>query len=106
MRGGGGLKATNYIYNVAARDGSVIGMPFDAVALWNVLTPHKVKYRATGFQWAELTRCGIPHTCTPYDGAGHGFAHTTIPRVYREHADRDSWAKIIAFLNETLGAIN
>lgn len=51
MPGGGGVKGTNYIYNVAARDGSVLGMPFDAVALMNVLTPHKVKYKATEFQW-------------------------------------------------------
>jgi len=51
MPGGGGVKGTNYLYNVAARDGSVLGMPYDAVALMNVLTPHKVKYKATEFQW-------------------------------------------------------
>ena len=51
MPGGGGVKGTNYIYNVAPRDGSVLGMPYDAVALMNVLTPHKVKYKATEFQW-------------------------------------------------------
>lgn len=48
----------------------------------------------------ELTRYGVPHSFTRYDGAGHGFAHTTIPRLYREHADRDSWTRMIAFLNE------
>ena len=51
MPGAGGIKATNYIYNVAARDGSVIGIPPDTLVLSNVLTPDKVKYKSSDFRW-------------------------------------------------------
>ena len=51
---------------------------------------------------AELTRHGIAHVFTRYDGAGHGFAHTTIAKLYREDADRDSWERMVAFLNDAV----
>ena len=49
MPGAGGIKATNYLYNVAAKDGSAIGIPPDTLVLSNVLTPDKVKFKATAF---------------------------------------------------------
>lgn len=51
MPGAGGIKATNYLYNVAAKDGSVIGIPPDTLVLSNVLTPDKVKYKSSDFRW-------------------------------------------------------
>jgi tripartite-type tricarboxylate transporter receptor subunit TctC len=51
MPGAGGVKAANYVYNVAAKDGSVIGMPLNTVALYQVLRPKSVKYDAAKFTW-------------------------------------------------------
>jgi tripartite-type tricarboxylate transporter receptor subunit TctC len=51
MPGGGGIKSTNFAYNISPRDGSVIAMPSDAIALTNVLTPERVKYDANEFRY-------------------------------------------------------
>lgn len=51
MPGAGGIKATNYLYNVAPKDGSAIGIPPDTLVLSNVLTPDKVKFKASDFRW-------------------------------------------------------
>lgn len=53
---------------------------------------------------AELTRCGIEHEFHRYDGAGHGFAHSTIPEMYREKQALDANAKAMAFLHANLDA--
>lgn len=53
---------------------------------------------------AELTRCGIAHEFHRYDGAGHGFAHSTIAELYREEQALDANAKTIAFLRANLNA--
>lgn len=51
MPGAGGIKATNYAYNVMPRDGSAIFMPPDSVVISQLLRPSKVKYRASRFSW-------------------------------------------------------
>jgi tripartite-type tricarboxylate transporter receptor subunit TctC len=51
MPGGGGTKATNYVYNIAPKNGSVISMPSDAIALTNALRPSRVKFKATDFRY-------------------------------------------------------
>jgi tripartite-type tricarboxylate transporter receptor subunit TctC len=51
MPGAGGVKAANYAYNVAPRDGSFMGMPLNTVALYQVLRPKSVKYDAAKFTW-------------------------------------------------------
>jgi tripartite-type tricarboxylate transporter receptor subunit TctC len=51
MPGGGGLKMAGWLHHVAPRDGSVIGMPVQTVALAQVLQPKDVKYDVHGWQW-------------------------------------------------------
>ena len=51
MPGAGGVKAANYLYNVAPRDGSAIGALFKDTAIFQVLRPKGVKYDATKFGW-------------------------------------------------------
>jgi tripartite-type tricarboxylate transporter receptor subunit TctC len=51
MPGAGGVKGANYVYNVAPRDGTAIGMPLNTVALYQVLRPRAVKYNAAKFAW-------------------------------------------------------
>lgn len=54
MPGGGGVKATNYLENVASKDGSILGMISDYVALAQLLEPNKVKYDVRKFKWVGI----------------------------------------------------
>lgn len=54
MPGGGGLKAGNYMYNVAPKDGSVMSMISDYAAVIQLLRPDKVKYKIQGFKWVGV----------------------------------------------------
>ncbi len=51
MRGAGGLKATNYLYNAAPRDGTVIGTLFSTLPMIEKLRPEAAKYEALKFNW-------------------------------------------------------
>jgi carboxymethylenebutenolidase len=51
---------------------------------------------------AELTRLGKAHEFHRYDGAGHAFQNFVRPEQYREAAEKDSWARTIAFLKTAL----
>jgi tripartite-type tricarboxylate transporter receptor subunit TctC len=51
MPGAGGVKALNYMYNAAPRDGSYIGTPLSTALLYAVLNPGKVKFDAPKFHW-------------------------------------------------------
>jgi tripartite-type tricarboxylate transporter receptor subunit TctC len=49
--GAGGIVASNYMYSVAPRDGSVIAMVSDGVALSSVIDADKIKYKVNEFVW-------------------------------------------------------
>jgi tripartite-type tricarboxylate transporter receptor subunit TctC len=49
--GAGGIVASNYMYNVAPRDGSVMAMVSDSVALASVIDADKTKYNVNEFIW-------------------------------------------------------
>lgn len=51
MPGAGGLKATNFLYNAAARDGSYVGMVTKDLVVAQTLRPSKTKYQANKFNW-------------------------------------------------------
>jgi tripartite-type tricarboxylate transporter receptor subunit TctC len=51
MPGAGGLKATAYLYNAAAKDGSVLGTVTKDLALEQALRPENAKYDARKFSW-------------------------------------------------------
>ena len=51
MPGAGGLKATNYAYNIMAKDGTGLFMPPDSLVISELLRPKKVRYKSTGFTW-------------------------------------------------------
>lgn len=54
MPGGGGVKAANYMYNVAPKDGSMLSMISDYAAIAQLLEPHKVKYDIGKFKWVGI----------------------------------------------------
>lgn len=49
--GAGGIVASNYLYNVAPRDGSVMAMVSDSVALASVIDADKARYKVNEFIW-------------------------------------------------------
>lgn len=51
---------------------------------------------------AALTKAGVPHEFTRYDGAGHAFQSFNAPERYNEAASEDAWGKAIAFLDAEL----
>jgi len=51
MPGAGGVKAANFLYNVAPKDGTAIGALFKDTPIFQVLRPKGVKYDATRFGW-------------------------------------------------------
>ncbi len=51
MPGAGGLKATNYAYNILTKDGTGLFMPPDTLVISELLRPKKVRYKSTGFTW-------------------------------------------------------
>lgn len=51
MPGAGGILASNHVFNVAKRDGTVIAMVSDSVALASVIDADKIKYKVNEFIW-------------------------------------------------------
>jgi tripartite-type tricarboxylate transporter receptor subunit TctC len=51
MNGGGHVVGTNYLYNVAPKDGSVLGAIGETMALTQILQPELVKFDAGRFNW-------------------------------------------------------
>lgn len=51
---------------------------------------------------AALDKAGVAHTFHQYDGAGHGFQDFNNPDRYREEQTKDSWEKVLAFLDSRL----
>lgn len=54
MQGGGGIKAANYIYNAAPKDGTYIGMPLSTLVLNQVLGHKGAKFEITKFNWLGI----------------------------------------------------
>jgi tripartite-type tricarboxylate transporter receptor subunit TctC len=51
MPGGGGVVASNYIYNVAPKDGTVIGTPLSTAIVFAATDPKEVMFDARKFSW-------------------------------------------------------
>ena len=54
MPGGGGVKAANYMYNVAPKDGSMLSMISDYAAVAQLMEPQKIKYDIRKFKWVGV----------------------------------------------------
>jgi tripartite-type tricarboxylate transporter receptor subunit TctC len=55
MPGGGNVLATNYMYNIAPKDGTAIATIHSAMPLHQVLDPKDVRYDAARFNWLGST---------------------------------------------------
>jgi hypothetical protein len=50
-KGGGGSRAANYLYNVAPKDGTMLGVLGDSLALAQLMFPKKAKYDARNMRY-------------------------------------------------------
>jgi tripartite-type tricarboxylate transporter receptor subunit TctC len=51
MVGAGGMKATNYVYNIANKDGTELLMPPEAILSTELVNGPGIKYTTQNFQW-------------------------------------------------------
>ena len=51
MPGAGGMRAAGYVFNVAPKDGTVIGMPLANIPLSEALEPNAARYQSAKFSW-------------------------------------------------------
>ncbi|MFP6733353.1 MAG: hypothetical protein VB959_05885, partial [Rhodospirillales bacterium] len=51
MRGSGGTKAANYVYNVSPKDGTVISMPISSIVENQLLRPKGTRFDGAKFHW-------------------------------------------------------
>ena len=51
MPGAGSLKAANYVYSVAPKDGTALGIITQSVAIEEALDTQGVQYKSAGFNW-------------------------------------------------------
>lgn len=54
MPGGGGVKAANYMYNVAPKNGTMLSMISDYAAVAQLIQPEKIKYDIRKFKWVGI----------------------------------------------------
>ena len=51
MQGSGGVKAANYVYNIAPKDGGYIHMPVSSICENQLLRPKGVRFNCADFNW-------------------------------------------------------
>jgi tripartite-type tricarboxylate transporter receptor subunit TctC len=79
MPGGSSLRAANYLYNAAAKDGSVVGVIRNGMALEQLYGRPGIKFDALKFNWiGSLTR--ITGACTVW----HAAPATTIEEAKKK----------------------
>jgi tripartite-type tricarboxylate transporter receptor subunit TctC len=54
MPGGGGLKMAGWLHHAALRDGTVVGMPVQTVAMAQVLEPEHARYDVRAWNWLGI----------------------------------------------------
>src|SRR5258707_3577304 len=82
MPGAGSLAATNYIYNAAARDGSVIALVMRSMLLIKNWNPQSVRFDLVGLNWigsinSEVALVAAWHTA-PHKSANDLFVQELI----------------------------
>lgn len=104
MKGAGSLKLTNFLYNVAAKDGTVIGTIGRGIAMEPLLGGKGTQFDPVKFNWLgsannEVSICGAWHTTgiTTWDdvmsqelivgGTGSGADTDTFPLILKNLFD-------------------
>lgn len=79
MPGGGGVKAANYLYNAAPRDGTRVGMISDYAPVAQLMRPKKIKYDAAKFRWV-----GVMVPANPVVMGWHKAKVTNFDQLFKD----------------------
>ena len=104
MRGGGGTKAANYVYNVSPKDGSVISMPISSIVANQLVRPKGVRFDGTKFSWlGSITSLGsvlsVWHTA-PVKTLDEAKKTEVILGATNPNS---SWYRMVKLMNPLLG---
>ena len=76
MPGGGSMVAANHLYNVAPKDGTVLGVFASSTALEPLMGNAQAKFETTKFEWLGSLDKDV-NACAVWKGAGQGIK--TLP---------------------------
>ena len=104
MRGGGGTKAANYVYNISPKDGSVISMPISSIVENQLLRPKGVRFDGAKFNWlGSITSLGsvlsVWHTA-PVKSLNDAKKTEIIIGATNPNS---SWYRMVKLMNPLLG---
>ena len=104
MRGSGGTKAANYVYNVSPRDGTVISMPISSIVENQLLRPKGSRFDGTKFHWigsitslASVLSVWNTAPIKSLEGAKAGQL------VLGATSTNSSWFRMVKLMNPLLG---
>jgi tripartite-type tricarboxylate transporter receptor subunit TctC len=104
MPGAGGLIATNYLFNTAERDGTVIGLVENGTPLAPLLGTREARYDATRFNWLGTpsveTGIVLVWHSVPVNSLNDLKARTTTMGASGTHSSQAFYTRLI---NATLG---
>jgi tripartite-type tricarboxylate transporter receptor subunit TctC len=105
MPGAGGIKATDYLANVAPKDGTALGMLLDLAAVTQVLEPRAVKYDLSKFSVIGSFVTDNPVVMVRADTGVRNFAQFKSKSIVVGASGKGSQTYIHpALLKEILGA--
>ncbi len=104
MRGSGGTKAANYVYNVSPKDGSVISMPISSIVENQLLRPKGSRFDGAKFHWigsiASLSSVlSVWHTA-PAKSLNDALKSQVILGATSTNS---SWYRMVKLMNPLLG---
>jgi tripartite-type tricarboxylate transporter receptor subunit TctC len=105
MPGAGGIKATDYLANVAPKDGTALGMLLDLAAATQMLQPRAVRYDLSRFSVVGSFVTDNPVVMVRADAGARNFAEFKEKQIIVGSSGRGSQTYIHpALLRDVLGA--
>jgi tripartite-type tricarboxylate transporter receptor subunit TctC len=105
MPGAGGIKATDYLANVAPKDGTALGMLLDLAAVTQVLEPRTVRYDLSKFSVIGSFITDNPVVMVRADTGARNFAEFKSKSIVVGASGKGSQTYVHpALLKEVLGA--
>jgi tripartite-type tricarboxylate transporter receptor subunit TctC len=105
MPGAGGIKATDYLANVAPKDGTTLGMLLDLAAATQMLQPRAVRYDLSRFSVVGSFVTDNPVVMVRADAGARNFAEFKDKQIIVGSSGRGSQTYIHpALLRDVLGA--
>jgi tripartite-type tricarboxylate transporter receptor subunit TctC len=104
MRGGGGTKAANFVYNVSPKNGAVVSMPISSIVENQLLRPKGVRFDGAKFNWlGSITSLGsvlsVWHTA-PIKSIDDAKKTQVIIGATNPNS---SWYRMVKLMNPLLG---